>query len=178
VSHYNIIRPRQGIKPLKPSVDAIELDNVETNLVATVEVIKQARRKICIYSRDLEHELYANNEVVDALKYFVINSRGGCVQIILQDTLAVRSRPHPLLSLAERLSSSFLFRKPVETEDLQYPSVFLINDCEGYIFRLVGERYEANWSPTQPARTRQLSEIFERMWERSSPCAEFRRLGL
>jgi hypothetical protein len=169
---------RQGPKPLKPSVKAVELNTFETNLTATAELIKQARRKICIYSRDLEHELYGRSEIVEALKQFAINSRDGCAQIIVQDTIAVRIRPHPLLNLAQRLPSSFLFRTPAEPEDLRYPSVFLINDSEGYIFRLLGDRYEANWSPALPARTRQLSEAFERMWQRSLPCTEFRRLGL
>ena len=163
---------------LKPSVEAVELKTFETNLAAMAELIKQARRQICIYSRDLEHELYGSSEIVEALKQFAFNSHDGCVQIIVQDTLAVRSRPHPLLNLAQRLPSSFLFRTPVEPEDSQYPSVFLINDCEGYIFRLLGDRYEANWSPTLPARTLQLSEAFERMWQRSLPCIEFRMLGL
>jgi hypothetical protein len=169
---------RQGAMPLKPSVKAVEFNTFETTLTATVELIKQARRKICIYSPDLEHELYGHNEVVEALKQFGINSRDGCAQIIVQDPIAVRSRQHPLLSLAQRLSSSFLFRMPVEPEDLQYPSAFLINDCEGYIFRLLNDRYDATWSPTLPARARQLSENFERMWQRALPCTEFRTLAL
>ncbi len=163
---------------MTPSIKAVEINTFESNLAATVELIKQARRRICIYSRDLEHELYGHSEIVEALKQFGINSRDGCAQIIVQDSIAVRSRPHPLLNLAQRLSSSFLFRTPVEPEDLQYPSVFLINDREGYIFRQLGERYEANWSPTLPARSRQLSETFERLWQRSLVCTEFRTLGL
>jgi hypothetical protein len=164
--------------PLKPSVKAVELNSFEAYLAATAELIKQARRQICIYSRDLEHELYGHSEIIEALKQFAINSRDGCAQIIVQDPLAVRSRPHPLLNLAQRLPSSFLFRTPVEPEDLQYPSTFLTNDREGYIFRLLGDHYEANWSTTLPARTRQLSEAFERMWQRSQSCTEFRMLGL
>ena len=85
---------------LKPSVKAVELNTFETNLVATVELIKQARRQICIYSRDLEHEFYGRGEIVEALKQFAFNSHDGCAQIIVQDVLAARIRPHPLLNLA------------------------------------------------------------------------------
>lgn len=169
---------RQGPKPLGSSVKAVELKAFEENLAATADLIKQARRQICIYSRDLEHDIYGRSEIIEAFKQFAINSRDGRAQIIIQDAIAVRSRSHALLNLAQRLPSSFLFRTPVEPEDLQYPSVFLINDHEGYIFRLLGDRYEANWSPALPARTRQLSEAFERMWQRSLPCTEFRALGL
>jgi len=178
LSNHNDKPLRQRAMPLKTPVEAVEVNTLEANIAATAELIRQARRQLCIYSRDLEHELYGHSEIVDALKQFGINSRDGCAQFIIQDTLAVRSRPHPLLNLAQRLPSSFLFRTPVELEDCQYPSVFLVNDREGYIFRLLGDRYEGNWSPTQPARTRQLAETFERMWNRSLPCTEFRMLGL
>lgn len=170
---------RHGALALKPSIDPVTLSSFEDNLTAHAELIKQARRQICIYSRDLEPELFGHSEIVEALKQFGINSRDGCAQIIVQNTSSLRSRrQHPLLNLAQRLSSSFLFRTPVEQEDLQYPSAFLTNDREGYIFRLQGDRYEANWSPTLPARTRQLANDFERMWQRSLPYTEFRSLGL
>jgi len=168
----------QGSAQLKPSVKAVEINTLEATVTATVELIKLARRKVCLYSPDLEHELYGHSEIIEALKHFAINSRDGCAQIIIQDPIAVRSRQHPLLNLAQRLSSSFLFRMPVEQDDLQYPSAFLINDREGYLFRQVNDRYIATWSPSIPARTRQLSEHFEQMWQRAVPCTEFRTLGI
>ncbi len=61
--------------PLKPSVKAVELNTFEANIAATAELIKQARRQICIYSRNLEHEFYGHSEIVEALKRFGINSR-------------------------------------------------------------------------------------------------------
>jgi hypothetical protein len=72
----------------------------------------------------------------------------------------------------------FQFRTPVDPMDLQYPSAFLVNDRDGYLFRGIGSRFEGDWSPALPARNRQLSEHFGRVWERSRPCTELRSLGI
>jgi predicted GNAT family N-acyltransferase len=169
---------RRAAKPRAASVKAVKFETLQVTTAATLQLIAQARRRLCIFSRDLEYGLYGQNEIVEALKKFAIQSRDGGALIIVQDTEAIGSQPHPLLELAQRLPSSILFRTPVEPEDLQYSSVFLTNDRDGYLFRLLGSRYEGDWSPAMPARNRQLSEEFERVWQRSRPCTEFRALGI
>jgi predicted GNAT family N-acyltransferase len=144
---------------------------------ATLQVIATAKRGLCIYSRDLEHNLYAQTDIVEALKQFAIKSRGGLARILVQDPMAARSQPHPLLGLSQRLSSVFQFRTPIDPEDLQYPSAFIASDRDAYCFRLLDGRFEGDWSPNLPARNKQLVEHFSRVWERSRPCTEFRALG-
>lgn len=156
----------------------IDFDTAEQLQAATLQVIATAKRGLWIYSRDLEHNLYAQTEIVDALKQFGIQSRGGLARILVQDTMAARSQPHPLLGLSQRLPSAFQFRTPIDPEDLQYPSAFIANDRDAYCFRLLDGRNEGNWSPALPARSKQLIEHFSRVWERSRPCTEFRALGI
>ncbi|MDD1621995.1 MAG: GNAT family N-acetyltransferase [Methylococcaceae bacterium] len=165
-------------KPRESSVEAQRLETVESALAATLQLIMNARRQLCIYSRDLEYWLYGQNDIVEALKQFALRNRNATVQIIIQDPASLQSQTHPVLELAQKLPSYFLIRAPLETEDLQYLSAFVINDFDGYLFRLQGNRYEGHWSPNLPARNRQLREEFERVWQRSRPCTEFRALGL
>jgi hypothetical protein len=169
---------RPAPKPRDALVEIVEFQNLAGTVSASVELIAKARRQICIYSPDLEHILYGRVDVIEALKQFAINSQGGNVLIIVQDTLAARSQPHPLIDLAQRLSSAFLFRTPIEADDLQYPSAYLVNDRDGYLFRQQNSQYRGVWSPTMPSRNRQLVEEFERVWQRCRPCTEFRALGL
>lgn len=169
---------RPAPKPRDPSVQAVRLETVESTVDAALQLIAGARRRLCIYSRDLEYGLYGQNAIVEALKQFALSNRNGGVQIIIQDPASLRGQTHPVLELAQRLPSYFLIRTPIEAEDLEYISAFVINDCDGYLFRLMGNRYEGHWSPKLPARNRQLSEEFERVWQRSRPCTEFRALGL
>ncbi|MGR8931327.1 MAG: GNAT family N-acetyltransferase [Gammaproteobacteria bacterium] len=168
----------RAVKPLQNSVPAVRVENLAFSLVVTRKIIEDARRELYIYSRDLEFGLYGQLEIVAALKQFALGNRNSLVQIIVQEPLNLRGRVHPLLELAQRLTSHFSLRMPVEAEDLQKQSAFFINDCGGYLFSSLGERYEGHWSPYLPARHRQLQEEFERIWQRSSPCTEFRALGI
>jgi predicted GNAT family N-acyltransferase len=172
------VSSRPAPKPRDALVEIAEFQNLADTISATVELIGKARRQICIYSPDLEHILYGRADVIEAMKQFAINSQGGNVLIIVQDTLANRSQPHPLIDLAQRLPSAFLLRSPIEADDLQYPSAYLVNDRDGYLFRQQNSQYHGVWSPTMPSRNRQLAEEFERVWLRCRPCTEFRALGL
>lgn len=169
---------RAPAKPRADSVPIISFDDVDKVISSTIELIGQARRLLCIYSPDLSIPIYGNSDVVEALKQFAITSRGGIVQIIVHDTVQLRSDPHPLLNLGQRLPSAFLFRTPVEADDLDYSSSYLVNDRDGYLFRLFSGRMQSVFSPNQPARNKQLTEEFDRVWQRSRPCTEFKALGL
>ena len=56
--------------------------------------------------------------------------------------------------------------------------MFVANDNDGYLFRLLGSRFEGDWSPALPGRNRQLLEQFGRSWERARPCTELRSLAI
>jgi predicted GNAT family N-acyltransferase len=167
-----------GIPPRGPSVKPMDFDNVGEALAATVQIVDQARRHLWIYTRGLEHSLYAQLAVVEAFKRFGISRRGGIARILVQDPLLPRAQPHPLLALAQRLPTALEFRTPVDPEDMQYPSAFIANDQDGYLFRVLDSRFEGDWSPRLPSRNRQLTEGFDRVWQRCRPCTEFRALGI
>jgi hypothetical protein len=161
-----------------PAQPAQDFDGFEATAAATVALVQAARRELWIYSRDLEPVLYANPAVLDALRAYAVSGRGASVHILLQEPATVLGNGHPLLALAQRLSTVFQFRSPTDPVDQQYPSAFVANDRDGYLFRLLGSRFEGDWSPAQPARARQLAEHFGRVWERSRPCTELRILGI
>ncbi len=161
-----------------PSQRAIEFDHADPAIAATERLILEARRELVVYTRDLEHALYARPAIVEAFKQFAIAGRGGVARILVQDPVLAQRQPHPLLALAQRLPTAFQFRTPVDPEDLQYASVYLASDHDGYLFRLLGSRFEGDWSPALPARNRQLLDHFNRVWERCRPCTEFRALGM
>lgn len=161
-----------------PSQPLQDFSSLHDAAAATLALVQGARREIRLYSRDLEPVLYAQPEVLDALRQFAIAGRGGIVQVIVQEPAAAQGAIHPLLTLAQRMTTVFQFRTPVDHVDLQYPSAFLVNDRDGYLFRGLGTRFEGEWSLALPARSRQLSEHFGRVWERSRPCTELRVLGI
>lgn len=160
------------------SVPATEFDTLHEATEATLALVGAARRELVLFSRDLDPVLYSQPAVVEAFKQFAIAGRGGVVRVILLDPAAVQGQGHPLLSLAQRMTTAFQFRTPVEDVDQQLASAFLANDRDGYLFRTLGSRWDGDWSPSLPARARQVNEQFGRVWERSRACSEFRALGI
>ena len=171
--------PERGpAAPRGPSVPAVEFDSLHAATGATIALVQAARRELRLFSRDLDPVLYGQPAVLEAFKQYAIAGRGGVVQVIVLDPAAVQGQAHPLLGLAQRMTSVFQFRTPVDDVDLQVASAFLANDRDGYLYRGLASRWEGDWSPAHPARTRQLLEHFGRVWERSRPCSEFRALGI
>lgn len=161
-----------------PSRPAADFEGLEATREAVLALVQAARRDILVYSRDLEPAVYAHPPIVQALKEFAISGRAGVARFVIQDPALAQRSPHPLIAIAQRLSSAFELRTPQEIEELQYPSVFMANDADGYLFRLLGSRFEGDWSPALPGRSRQLQEHFQRVWDRARPCTELRSLQI
>lgn len=152
---------------------------VETHdaaVAALLGVIGTARRHLWLYSRDLDPGLLDRPDVMTALRRF--GTRGGEARILVQDALAPQSAHAPLIALSQRLPSAFAFRVIEETVDRAYPSAFACNDAGGWYFRLLGHRTDGETRIDQPARARQLENVFEPFWERARPCTEYRALGI
>ncbi|WFP51558.1 GNAT family N-acetyltransferase [Methylomonas sp. EFPC3] len=170
---------RQSEDAPESSVPAIRLQTPEAAAEAALALVQQARRLLCIYSRNLDSRLYSQKPLVEALKQFALrNQRGAEVRIIVQEPEAIRGQQLPLIDLAQRLPSYIAIRAAVEAEDLNFRPAFIANDNGGYLFQLQSDRYDGHWSPNLPAQNRQLSEEFERVWQRARICSEFRALAL
>jgi predicted GNAT family N-acyltransferase len=172
------VERRAGPRPRGPSQPSVEFEGLEAAREALLELVHGARRDIVVYTRDLEPALYAHPPIVQAFKEFAISGRGGVARFVVQDPALAQRSPHPLLAVAQRLSTAFAIRTPTDPEELQYPSVFVATDADGYLFRLLGSRFEGDWSPALPGRSRQLLEHFQRVWERARPCTELRSLQI
>jgi predicted GNAT family N-acyltransferase len=172
------VERRSGPRARGPSQPAQDFEGLDATREAVLALVAGARRDLVIYSRELEPAVYAYTPVIEAIKAFAIAGNGAVVRILVQDPSAAQRTPHPLLALAQRLPTAFLLRTPQELEELQYPSVYVANDADGYLFRLLGSRFEGDWSPALPGRNRQLMEQFQRTWDRARPCTELRSLQM
>lgn len=166
--------------PARPNLAArqIEFEGQQALIEISLQVIASARKSLWIYTRALEPGLYADARIIEALRAYAVQCQGGSAQILLQDPLALRAQPHALLPLVQRLSSVFQVSTPLESEDAQYPSAFIVSDRDAYVFRMLDGRFDGEWSPNLPARCRQLREVFAGFWARSRPCTELRALGI
>lgn len=144
----------------------------------SLTVIARARREIRVFTRDLEATLYANPEVIEAFREFATSGRGPAVRILVIEPERLRAEGHALLPLAQRLSSVFALRTPVDPEDRQVAESYLVADEAAYVFRPLATRFEGTTCLDGPARARQLAQAFDRRWERARALGELRALGI
>lgn len=169
IEHQTMRRALQG---------ATAVENAAGAVAALLAITAQARRSLRIYSRELDPGLLDNPRALDALRRFATRIRGAEVQILLQDAGTPQRALAPLLTLAQRLPSVFVFREVREPVDKAYASAFIANDLGGYYFRTLGHRYEGDTDLEGAGRARQLRDEFGRFWERARPCTEYRALGI
>lgn len=166
-----------GHQTMRRLLDAANpVESHDAALAALLGVIGTARRELWVYSRDLDPGLLDHPDVLAALRRF--GTHQGVVRVLLQDAARPQAAHAPLIGLAQRLPSAFLFRVVEETVDRAYPSAFAANDRGGWYFRPLGHRPDGETRIDQPARARQLQGVFEPFWERARPCTEYRALGL
>ena len=165
---------------LAPAPDSIEvsIDSLTQAHELALQLVAQGRRNLWLYSRDLEPLLYGSPAMLEAIKRFAIEARGGELRILLQDPDAPLREGHGLIPLAQRLSSRIAIRVPQEEQDLQYAGAFLLDDSGGYLFRPIGSRFEGTGNRHAPGRQRQLRDYFDQIWERSLPDPRLRQIHL
>ena len=98
------------------------------------------------------------------------------LRILLQDAATPQRSGAPILPLAQRLPSVFAFREVKDPVDARYPSAFAFNDTGGALFRPLGHRFDGEGGVEDGPLARRLQLEFDRIWERSRPCTEYRVL--
>jgi len=154
------------------------VDDRDAARAATLALVRSARRGLSFYTRELDPGLFDDPELLDALRRFGTAGRGGEARFLLQDATAPQRGHAPLLAMAQRLPSVFLFREVADPVDRAYPSAYAINDVGGFYFRGLGHRFDGEADLHAPGRTRQLRMAFDGIWERARPVAEYRALSI
>ena len=154
------------------------VDDRDAAVAVAAAIIRQARRGLHVYTRELDPGLLDAPRVLDAIRELCTRGDGAQVQVLLQDAAAPQRALAPLLALAQRLPSTIAFREVADPVDRTYPSAYLANDSGGYYFRPLGHRLEGEAETDAGGRARHLVEHFRPVWERARPCSEYRALGL
>ncbi|MEO5565413.1 MAG: GNAT family N-acetyltransferase [Luteimonas sp.] len=143
-----------------------------------VAIVLAARRAVYVLGRDLDARLFDAPELVQAFRSFATSGNGAQAKLLLQDTATPQRTQAPLLALAQRLPSAFLFREIVDPVDRGFASAFMANDAGGFYFRAQAARLDGETDLNAPGRARQLRATFEQKWERARPVTEYRDLAI
>ena len=157
--------------------DPIEISTGAEQRNAALALIAQSERTLAIYSHDLDHAVYDNPELVEAVRQLAIRSRVSEIKILVQNPQRIVQQGHRLIELGRRLESSIKIRKVTE-EYQHYNGSFLVVDRRGVVHNKTGERYRATVNFNAPSEAALLLNFFDEVWERSEPDPELRVLGI
>ena len=166
--------PHRGMRRRLPGASAVE--DVDAAAAVLVALAGHARRELGLYSRTMDPGLLDRGEVLDALRRFAVRPGERRVRILLQDAATPQRVGAPLLPLAQRLPSVFAFREVRDPVDARYASAYVFIDSGGALFRPLGHRFDGEGGVDVAPVARRLQLEFERVWERSRPCTEYRAL--
>ncbi len=155
----------------------IEISTSADQRNAALALITQSKRALTIYSHDLDHAVYDDPELVEAVRQLAIRSRVSDIKILVRNPQRIVQQGHRLVELSRRLVSFIKIRKVTE-EYQHHNDTFLIVDQCGLVHNKTGEGYRATVNFNAPSEAALLLHFFNEVWERSEPDPELRALGV
>lgn len=140
-------------------------------------VAGQARQRLWLYDRLLEHDLYDRHRFRELVSALARRHRLSEVRLLIHDDKPLVKRRHKLVELMRRLPSRIELR--LVNED--YPvddQPFILADREGVVYRHNFYKPEGFVKFSDGGRVKLLSENFQRMWDAARPSLELRELPL
>jgi hypothetical protein len=151
----------------------IRLEKVDAFQQFAVQLVKQARYSIVIFSEDLEAWLYDNEEFSEALMELVQRSRNSSVRFLIRDTKTLLERGHRLLRISHRASDKIQIRKLPSMLSEKYPA-YMIADDNGLLFRQDPQVIQGIGYTDYRARVKPLLEEYKLLWSRSTSDPDLR----
>jgi hypothetical protein len=153
--------------------DLVRLEQVDAFQKFAVQLVKQARYSIVIFSEDMEAWLYDNEEFADAVMELLQKSRNSSVRFLIRDTKTLLERGHRLLRISHRVSDKIQIRKLPAMMSEKYPNYMLADD-NGLLFRQDPQVVQGIGYTDYRARVKPLLEDFKLLWSRSTSDPDLR----
>lgn len=129
-----------------------------------LEMTRQARYSIRIYSPLLDHDLFDVREFQDICSALARRNKRTYIEVLVFDPHRMIKNGHVLLNIARRLPSSIGI-KIVDPEMRQKNHEFVLVDGKGYVYRQEYETYEGTACFNDVTETNRLNRIFTASWE-------------
>ena len=144
---------------------------------AVIEVAREARRKVSIFTHDLEPGIYDDPDFLEVIKRLVLSQTYARIRVLIADPTRAIKNGNAFVYLGRRLNSYIEFRHV--REDLRtHAESFCIADETALVYRLQAERWEGIADTYEPAVARLYGQMFDEIWLASEVESEFRQLGI
>jgi hypothetical protein len=159
------------------SKDLWLLEGVADFRAHSEQLVAQSRRSIAILTRDLDELVYATPEFIQQLIDFVRGSRNAQVQILIKNTKHAIATGHPLVRLAQRLSSKIVVRK-MTVEPNNKDMSYMLGDTDKLLFKNDDAVHHGFFNFAAASEIKSLREEFNYLWQYGELEPEFQLLHI
>ena len=143
---------------------------------AVIAIAREARRKVSIFTHDLEPGIYDDPDFLEVIKRLVLSQTYARIRVLIADPTRAIKNGNNFVHLGRRLNSYIEFRHV--REDLRtHAESFCIADETSLVYRLQACRWEGIADTHEPAVAKLYSKMFDEIWLASEVEMEFRQLG-
>ena len=144
---------------------------------AVIDVAREAKRKVSIFTHDLEPGIYDDPEFLEVIKRLVLSQAYARIRVLIADPTRAIKNGNNFVHLGRRLNTYIEFRHV--REDLRtHAESFCIADETALVYRLQASRWEGIADTHEPAVAQLYGKMFDEIWFASEVEMEFRQLGI
>ena len=157
--------------------ERIRFDGREEATALVIELAQQAKHRICILGRNIDHVLFDNEEFIKCASRLARRSPRSEIKIIAQNTKANMQQGHRLIELAQQLSTAIHIRNPEKQQQTIQQTLFLVDDF-AYLMCPRSTQYNGFANQYDRLEVRELTMQFNDLWQHSKADRSVRRLTI
>jgi hypothetical protein len=144
---------------------------------AAIQVVREASRKVSIFTHDLEPGIYDNSDFLEIIKRLVLSKTYARIRVLIANPAKAVKNGNDFVHLGRRLNTYIEFRHV--REDLRtHAEAFCIADETALVYRLQADRWEGIADTHEPAVADLYGKMFDEIWLASETKMEYRQLGV
>ncbi len=144
---------------------------------AVIKVSLEAKRKVSIFTHDLEPCIYDDPEFLEIIKRLVLSQTYARIRVLIADPSRAVKNGNNFVHLGRRLNTYIEFRHV--REDLRtHSEAFCIADQTALVYRLQAQRWDGIADTYEPAVAKLYGTMFDEIWLASEVEMEFRQLSI
>jgi hypothetical protein len=144
---------------------------------AAIAVAREAKRRVSIFTHDLEPGIYDDPDFLEIIKHLVLSQAYARVRVLIADPSRAVKNGNNLVHLGRRLNTYIEFRH-VRDDLRTHAESFCIADEKALVYRLQADRWEGIVDTFEPAVARLYGKMFDEIWLASEVETEFRQIGI
>ena len=144
---------------------------------AAIQVVREASRKVTIFTHDLEPGIYDNSDFLEIIKRLVLSKTYARIRVLIANPSKAVKNGNDFVHLGRRLNTYIEFRN-VRDDLRTHAEAFCIADETALVYRLQADRWEGIVDTHEPCVADLYSKMFDEIWLASETKMEFRQLGI